>query len=40
MVFEINTSKGIKCCSFGASNKNELAYGDFDVKYNFNFSNF
>jgi len=32
MIFEINTSKGIKCCSFGASSKNELAFGDFDVK--------
>ena len=30
--FEMNTSKGLKCCTFGASNKNELACGDFDVK--------
>jgi hypothetical protein len=29
--FEMNTTKGLKCCSFGASNRNELACGDFDV---------
>jgi|688.fasta_scaffold892253_1 hypothetical protein len=29
---EINHDKGIKCCTFGASQKNELAFGDFDGK--------
>lgn len=32
MTHEIHRDKGIKCCTFGATNRNELAYGDFDGK--------
>jgi len=32
MNHEIHRDKGIKCCTFGASHKNnEIAVGDFDV---------
>ena len=35
MTKEINREKGIKCSSFGASHKGELAIGDFDVIFHF-----